>query len=393
MVKIGVANGTAENSEVYEAVDLLDVESAMPTQSRARDFTILESDSESGSGSDSGSEEATDSDDDSSDESDGVSDDDGTDEEADSNSGTDTGSSEEESGSSGGEVSNSSSAVTARHNNFMAPIKRAVPPSSADVTGKSPHMPPPQASFKAHTKRFPSLRMNGKDKKGRHQRLATDDDDEEDDDDDDTEEQGKTRAVRNGIGADDRKPLVAGKAAATRGEFKVHDPSQFPLEQYTDSEYGVSTGVPPETYSYSSANPNSIDYNPQPLRKMDAVDDRTNDDKWQKRIICWGLMVAMTICLLIMIGSIVAYQNRINVRPAPKGLLDLCSMKNIGTEKGHRQCKRACKEAECCMAAGALSCFLEQEDVCREVSELYPNLEIEVIIVLCRASSHRNSFL
>jgi hypothetical protein len=178
-----------------------------------------------------------------------------------------------------------------------------------------------------------------KDKGGNHQRLAANEDEAE-------EKEGKTK-----------------KAAR---DLKVHDPANFPLEQYTDAEYGLS-GRPPETYSYSSADPNNIDYSPRSLRKMDNVDVRQQVDKGQRKIIAYGFCCTIVFCLFIMIASIVAFKSHMNVHSAPTNLADVCSMQSIGTEKGHKHCEKSCKEAECCMASYDSSCFLEQQTVCMEV--------------------------
>ena len=176
-----------------------------------------------------------------------------------------------------------------------------------------------------------------------------------------------------------RQPLVDVDRNLSRNHHidptngKIHDPSQFPLEQYTDAEYGIRGTYPPDTYSFATADPTSIDYDPRPLRKMNPDEvahhqQQTESEKQQRRAMCIGFILAVVICLMIMIGSIVAYEDRIDVHPPPTTLEFLCSVKSISTSNGHRRCERACKQADCCMAGGGDSCFQEQQEVCFKVS-------------------------
>jgi hypothetical protein len=253
--------------------------------------------------------------------------------------------------SSGDERSSvNDTADTEKHRNFMKP------------------------SNKRHFKNL-GLKMK-RSSKGRHQRLPTNEEEAIQVEENRTPSGGKGRKGNPG---EERRALVDASHRGTPSTATISkpyekyvnkhlNPSTFPLEQCTDAEYGIRGTLPPATYSYASADPNNIDYEPQPLRKMEVLDTGNDLDKWHRRIVCIGLVTALTISLLIMIGSVIAYENRINVRPPPKNLLDICSMTNVGTGKGHQKCVKACQEAECCMASGAQSCFAEQEAVCTEVS-------------------------
>jgi len=370
MVKIGVADAeAAKNGSSYEAVDLLgDEETGGGIQSRER--YVIESAGENESTSSSGSSSS----DDGSDLSEGSSgssvSDDG---DSDEDSVSDTSSSEEESSSGPHDVNNT--ADTEKHRNFMKPVHRSTlsPAITSPNRAAGRKTPPPPSTFE-HKRRFKKVGLNMKrDMKGRHRRLPVN---EEEAQNLEKKSTRSSRKNRKGNNSEDRKPLVAVDPtlpyptadAKPRAREPFYDPSQFPLEQCTDAEYGIRGSVPPDNYSFASADPTNIDYEPKPLKKMGIVDNRIHDENRQKRIICWGLVTAMIICLLIMIGSVVAYEKRINVHSPPKNLVEVCSMKSIGTEKGHRHCEKACREAECCMASGVQSCFLEQEDVCSEVS-------------------------
>jgi len=334
MIKIGVAtDASKETSSLFGDVDLLDEEAKTENKPEPK------KESPKGDGSDGGSSSAGSDSDSSSDSSDS----DGSDSDSDLSEGSSSGSNESTSSSSAG---GGKTDVTPKHRNFMTPLKRAVKsPGGKNSERKMPvstSVPPP-STFK-HTKRFalknPMVPRRGGG--GKHQRLATDEGEAED----------KERHS-NDLGR----------------EFKVHDPANFPLEQFTDAEYGRS-GSPPENYSYASADPNNFDYEPRPLMKMDAVDNRAHDEKWQGKIIAYGFCCTIIVCLFIMIASIVAYNSHMNVRPAPKNLAEVCSLQSIGTSKGYKRCKKSCKEAACCMASHGSSCFLEQQEVCMEVCTL-----------------------
>jgi len=324
-------DASKETSSLFGDVDLLDEEAKTENKPEPK------KESPKGDGSDGGSSSAGSDSDSSSDSSDS----DGSDSDSDLSEGSSSGSNESTSSSSAG---GGKTDVTPKHRNFMTPLKRAVKsPGGKNSERKMPvstSVPPP-STFK-HTKRFalknPMVPRRGGG--GKHQRLATDEGEAED----------KERHS-NDLGR----------------EFKVHDPANFPLEQFTDAEYGRS-GSPPENYSYASADPNNFDYEPRPLMKMDAVDNRAHDEKWQGKIIAYGFCCTIIVCLFIMIASIVAYNSHMNVRPAPKNLAEVCSLQSIGTSKGYKRCKKSCKEAACCMASHGSSCFLEQQEVCMEYS-------------------------
>ena len=339
MIKIGVAtDASKETSSSFGEVDLLDEEVGGKTENKPEP----KKESPKDDGNDGGSSSSSSNSD--SDSSSDSSDSDGSDSDSDLSEGSPSSGSDESTSSSS--AGGAKTAVTQKHRNFMTPLKRAVKSSGGSNSERK--MPvgtsvPPPATFK-HTKRFsvknPMVPKRGGG--GKHQRLATDEGEAE---------------------AKERHSNDPGR------EFKVHDPANFPLEQFTDAEYGKS-GSPPDNYSYASADPNNFDYEPHPLVKMDAVDTRAHEQKWQRKIIAYGFCCTIIVCLFIMIATIVAFHNHMNVRPAPNNLAEVCSMQSIGTEMGHKRCQKSCKEAACCMASHDSSCFLEQLEVCMEVCTL-----------------------
>ena len=67
----------------------------------------------------------------------------------------------------------------------------------------------------------------------------------------------------------------------------------------------------------------------------------------------------------------------INVVQQPGGLpepptdLDrVCSVRNMATEAGHKDCEKLCSPATCCMKSGEDSCYSEHESLCEKVSDI-----------------------
>lgn len=366
MVKIGIANAEAAKhaGSSYEAVDLLDVESG-GVESRTP-YSI-------NSDSDSDGESTNSSDSESSGDESGLSEDSSsTTGESESKSGT---SDTSEGGSFEDDIANST-AATEKHRNFMAPVRkrsdRSLLSNSNSSRSNGGPKSPPLTSFK-HKRRFQNVGMGAKkDRKGRHQRLPSDGNEA-------LRLEEKRGGQKHRGNRADRRPLVVNNGNGVRvpADAKAQNKNsnsrvgstQSSQEPQTDAEYGVTDNYSYASYSYTSADPNSIDYDPRSLRKMGTVDNREHNEKMQKRIICWGLTTAMVICVMIMIGSIVAYETRIDVQSAPEKLDEICSLKSIGTSKGHKHCDKACKKADCCMASGEQSCFLQQKDECTEVSK------------------------
>lgn len=358
-MKIGVASSAVKDStEVFASVDLLDEgnhanqnTSAMTRQSPSNPYFDEDLSEDSSSNSDSDSES------DSSDSSDST-------RSSQVPSDSDDSSDSDVSETSSEDEDVNASAVTTRTGNMKGKLMNKFRKNPGNERGKMMKVEsskPPASTFK-HKLKLPQLVNKG----AKHQRLAADED-EADRHDKAVEFVAQSSAARNVRMGRDRKPLVQSENESTRAPFRVHDPANFPLEDYTDAEYGIS-GTPPETYSYASSNPMSIDYNPRSLKKMEALDSRAEHEKMQRKVIICGFCTTIMISMFIMIASVVSYENHIDVNPAPKNLDGVCSMLNIRTEKGHKFCEKKCKEAKCCMQSFDSSCFLEQEDVCTEYS-------------------------
>ena len=55
--------------------------------------------------------------------------------------------------------------------------------------------------------------------------------------------------------------------------------------------------------------------------------------------------------------------------PIPLSDLDrVCSIRNMATEEGHKDCEGLCSPAMCCMKAGRESCYSQHEKICEMVS-------------------------
>ena len=57
--------------------------------------------------------------------------------------------------------------------------------------------------------------------------------------------------------------------------------------------------------------------------------------------------------------------------PEPPTDLDrVCSVRNMATEAGHKDCEKLCSPATCCMKSGKDSCYSEHESLCKKVSDI-----------------------
>lgn len=60
-----------------------------------------------------------------------------------------------------------------------------------------------------------------------------------------------------------------------------------------------------------------------------------------------------------------------NELPEPPSDLDrVCSVRNMATEAGHKDCEKLCSPATCCMKSGEDSCYSEHKSLCEKVSEI-----------------------
>ena len=254
------------------------------------------------------------------------------------------------------------------------PVKSSTPPAAAFKKPQKTHRLP---SYGIAGVRSKSSKYGGRDKRGTHQRLAAD---EKDAKDlllgDERKRKGRKRFMRNPI-----------------GPTRARDPAQFPLEQYTDTEYGITDGphsisysfASPDVvqntlnrketdvesevnYSYASSDPSNINYEPQRLRKMKVKVDG-DDEAWRRKIICTGILTAFILSLVISILVIVTRIEWPFVKAPPENLDEICSITNILTEDGHKKCERVCESARCCSAPGDESCFLDNEKMCSLVSD------------------------
>ena len=352
--KIGISNGAPAASS-YDAVDLLEESSASSTKfakqkqataaADTKQYTI-DSDEDSGEG-DGSSEE---SDEDLSDDEEESSDDEDDSDEEDDDDDDDTKSDRNDS---------NSTAVTEVMSNILRnpQAKHHTSPARgiANTPNKKRSIIPPASTFKNLGRKFPSYmlkggkRAKGRDNLGKHQKLSTTDEDEKQDHEFDVESNSK-KALMN-------KPIN-----------KVRDPAQFPIEQYTDKKYGAQQDFGSYSYStsYSTADPSSVEYEPQSLRRM-PVDLSNGMEEKKRKIVFYGFLTAIFICVIIAISSIIVHAKRHHVVPPPKTLENICDISNIATKEGHQQCESVCEEAKCCMAPGINSCFEGQEDVCSMV--------------------------
>ena len=62
----------------------------------------------------------------------------------------------------------------------------------------------------------------------------------------------------------------------------IRDPSQFPLEQYTDGTYGKDFNYT-SSYSYATSDPSSVEYDPKPLRRMPDQDPANSPQLEEKK--------------------------------------------------------------------------------------------------------------
>lgn len=200
---------------------------------------------------------------------------------------------------------------------------------------------PPASSFQNIGKRFPSYLVKGG--KGKHERLATTDED----------------ATYDDVESNSRKALMKDPIN------NIRDPSQFPIEQYTDGAYGFKPGQDDYSYSYATSDPSNVEYNPTPLHKMQIKGEKESKIRF---IIFWGLLTAVFICFIIALSSIISHITKDHVKPPPSNLEDMCDIANIANFEGFVKCDEACDAGKCCMAPGDLSCFNGQEQVCGMVS-------------------------
>lgn len=131
-------------------------------------------------------------------------------------------------------------------------------------------------------------------------------------------------------------------------------------EHSTDAEYGITS------YSYTSSNPTSSEYEPRALRKMKTRIDRSDPERRRRCIFSW-IVVAVIFSLLVIIVAIVSTSRSndiMKVKMPPANIEEICSVSNVATEKGYNECEKECKGGACCMSSGSRSCFLEQEDIC-----------------------------
>jgi len=261
--------------------------------------------------------------------------------------------------SKGSDAANST-AVTEVHRNLLnsPPVqRRSTTPSSPDANKSAKRsMIPPASSFKNIGRRLPSYMIKGSnqksDNRGRHERISTSDDDDILVDD---EENNRKKTLM-------RDPINS-----------VRDPSQFPLEEYTDAEYGIRSTTNYENYSYATSDPSSVNYEPKALSKMEYDEDKQmvkDLEERKRKLVFWGFLGAISVCVIIILIALISHANsrRQHIMKAPANLEDMCDITNISIEKGFLECEKACVEAECCMAPGNLSCFKDQQETCKMYS-------------------------
>ena len=133
----------------------------------------------------------------------------------------------------------------------------------------------------------------------------------------------------------------------------------------TDPESDVS-------YSYTTSDPSSINYDPKKLKKMKVKVDGDND-AWLRKIIYIGFITALMLVLVTAI-LVAVTKNQWPFIKAPKHLEEICNITNILTEAGHKKCENVCKPSSCCSAPGDDSCFLDHEEMCSMVSKISSSL-------------------
>jgi len=170
--------------------------------------------------------------------------------------------------------------------------------------------------------------------------------------------------------------IVTGKSEIPNQFVPYRDPSHFPLEKYTDGHYGAS-----------SSDPTKIDYIPESLRKMKIVGDQTYRLDNHKKFIFIGIGFTFFLIIGIVVGIVIdrmthaeekLEKNERNtvIKPPPDNFEIKCSISNVKTLDGRKECNDICKNADCCMAAGEYSCFMEEEDMCGMYS-FCANLHLE----------------
>ena len=132
------------------------------------------------------------------------------------------------------------------------------------------------------------------------------------------------------------------------------DPLHYPLEQVTDAEYGISSSYAPTNVL--------VDEHPEGSRNVDTGVDE-NESRRQKR----RKFIAGTSTIIIFLISIIAVIVG-NDTAHPKSLEIMCSLANIATISGRKECIDACAAVECCFTSGDDSCYAESEEKCRQVS-------------------------
>ncbi len=389
--QIGMGRSSDPNASVYDAVDLLadnrghQSSSAPPSPARSSystrstpddvsRYTIDSQDDDDDVSTGSEGDDDVSSDDGSTDSDDDDNDDDG-DSGSDSDDDSDSGSEEDSEKANDYDVNSTAiTEVISNSNGYRSTPNRSRAAPRAAIGGGSYEAgtgagstttsppAPPASSFRNLHKHFPSYLLDGKGKgkgKGKHVPLST------------TEEEGEyDEESNNNIGNNNNNKQR--KVFIKEPINNVRDPAQFPLEQYTDGQYGQDFSY--ASYSYATSDPSNIEYDPKPLRRMDADDINLNQrlqlEEKKRRIIFYGVLTAIFISFIIAMASIVAHVKRQHVKmpPLTLDLEKLCDIANISKLDGNKQCEEACEEAKCCMAPGSLSCFRGQEEVCSLVS-------------------------
>ena len=151
----------------------------------------------------------------------------------------------------------------------------------------------------------------------------------------------------------------------SRGPRVRYDPTLAAVRRYSEQLHDYDRG------------PVSM-FDPDNMSRVDVLDPDEIVDvvrarhKRRRLIFCIGAIVVMGSIILGLIVRLpenylrdggLTSAHSVLVAP-PEELEQMCSVGNISTEQGHRDCERACLAASCCMAAGTESCFLEQEGIC-----------------------------
>jgi len=249
-------------------------------------------------------------------------------------------------GSNDDSSDSSDDSIEAKQNPLKRVISEKMRQTSSFIGKRNRKVP----SYRLSTKRGVGGR-GSKQAKNRHNRLPTSE-----------EEAQRIEHSSSDMSNDEENKLNISKSFTKRKSVnrKKHlEATESGMEENTDAEYGIVS------YSYTSSNPSSVDYEPRSLQKMKMKIDRGNPERRRRYIFNW-ILVAVGLSLFIIIMAIVSGNKDHNMIPEipPSNLEQICSISNLATEAGFNQCAHECEGGKCCMASGKGSCFQEQEETC-----------------------------